>query len=195
MAVPEIKAEVHEGVYAVDVEGDSHDDPRVKGHAPVAVSTSSPVLPLSRYAQAIHAALASLGAPHDFEPLRVFELHLQKEYGGFCRDQMQRIHDFRRENDNTPRIMYTRLAKFVKESGGVFAESQLAKVFLSKIDKRLFDLALPMIIMEFDGRATLVEAFAVVEQCDRALCQYDAIDLASLLVDSSKPRKAPITTA
>ena len=36
------------------------------------------------------------------------------------------------------------------------------KVFLSKIDKRLLDLALPRIIMEFGGRATFAEAFAIV---------------------------------
>ena len=49
--------------------------------------------------------------------------------------------------------------------------------------------------MEFGGRATLAEAFAIVEQCDRALCQHDATDLVSLLVDSSKSRKAPVATA
>lgn len=151
MVVPDIRTEVSEGVYLVELKGAALDEPRAKDYTFVAASTSSPILLLSRYGHATHAALASLGAPHDFEPLRVFELHLQKEYGGFCRDQMQRIHDFRRENDNTPRIMYTRLAKFVKESGGVFAESQLVKVFLSNTDKRLLDLALPKIIMEFDG--------------------------------------------
>ena len=89
-----------------------------------------------------------MGAPPVFEPLQAFELHLQEEYGGFRRDQMQRIHDFRREKDDTPRIMYTRLAKFARESGSVFTESQLQKVFLLKIDKRLLDLALPRIIMK-----------------------------------------------
>ena len=49
--------------------------------------------------------------------------------------------------------------------------------------------------MEYGGRATLAEAFAIVEQCDRALCQHDATDLVSLLVDSSKSRKAPAATA
>lgn len=42
---------------------------------------------------------------------------------------------------------------------------------------------------------TFVEAFAIGEQCDRALCQYDVIDLLSLLVDSSKSRKTPVATA
>ena len=59
--------------------------------------------------------------------------------------------------------MYTRLARFARESRDVFAESQLVKVFLSKIDKCFFDLALPMIIMEFGGWAILAEAFAIVE--------------------------------
>jgi hypothetical protein len=108
---------------------------------------------------------------------------------------MQRIQDFQREKDNTPRTMYTRLARFARESGGVFAESQLEKVFLSKIDKFLLDLVLSKIIMEYNGRATLVEAFAIVEQCDRVLCQHDATDLVSLLVDSSKSRKAPVAAA
>jgi hypothetical protein len=108
---------------------------------------------------------------------------------------MQRIQDFRRERDDTPRTMYTRLARFARESRGVFAENQLVKVFLSKIDKRLLDLVLPKIVMEFDGRATLAEAFAVVEQCDCALCQHEATDLVSLLVDSSKPQRASVTIA
>ena len=98
---------------------------------------------------------------------------------------MQWIHDFKREND-TPRTMYTRLAKFARESRGVFTESQLVKVFLSKIDKRLLDLALPKIIMKFGGRTTLAEALAIVEQCDRPLCQHNATDLVPLRVDSSK---------
>ena len=47
-------------------------------------------------------------------------------------------------------------------------------------------LTLPIIIMEFGGWATLAEAFAIVEQCDRALCQHDTTNLVSLLMDSSK---------
>jgi hypothetical protein len=88
--------------------------------------------------------------------------------------------------------MYMRLARFAKKIGGVFAKNQLVKVFLSKIDKHLLDLALPRIIMEFGGRTTLAETFVIVEQCDRALYQHDAIDLVSLLVDSSKSRKVPV---
>ena len=68
------------------------------------------------------------------------------------------------------------------------------KVFLSKIDKHLLDLALPKIIMEYGGRTSLTEAFAIVEQCDCTLYEHHANDLVSLLVDSSKFRKAPIAT-
>ena len=74
---------------------------------------------------------------------------------------MQRIHDFRQEKDDTSHTMYMRLARLAKEFAGVFTENELMKVFLSKIDKRLFDLALPKIIMEFGGLATLIEAFAI----------------------------------
>ena len=103
-----------------------------------------------------------------------------------------RSKNFRREKYDTPHIMHTRFARFVRESGGVFAKSELVKVFLSKIDKCLIDLALFRIIMNYGGRTTLAEVFAIVEQCDRDLCQYDATDLVFMLVDSSKTRKVPI---
>ena len=176
----DVKSEMPEGVFVVDVEGST----------PATASTSSPSFSLSRYAHATQATLASLGAPPIFEPLRAFQLHLQEEYGGLRRDQMQRIQDFRREKNNTSCTMYTRLARLARESGGVFAKSQLVKVSLTKIDKRILDLALSRIIMKYGGRATLAEAFAIVEQCHRALCQHDVTDLVSLLVDFSKSRKA-----
>lgn len=60
------------------------------------------------------------------------------------------------------------------------------KVFLSKINKHLVDLVLPMIIMNYGGRVTLAEVFASVEQYDCALYQRDVTNLVSLLVDCSK---------
>jgi hypothetical protein len=75
--------------------------------------------------RATHAILTVVGPPPPFNPLIEFVAHLEVEYGGFRQDQMQRIQDFRQEKDDTLRIMYTRLAQFVVESGGVFAESQL----------------------------------------------------------------------
>ena len=91
--------------------------------------------------------------------------------------------------------MYTQLARFVVESGGVFAESQLVKIFFSKIDKRLLDLATPRIILNYQGRATLAQAFAEVEMCDWALCQHDATDMVSWMTDASKSRKAATATS
>ena len=91
--------------------------------------------------------------------------------------------------------MYTRLARFAVELRGVFAESQLGKIFLSKIEKRLLDLATPRIILNYHGRATLAQAFAEVEMCDRALCQHDASDMVSWMTDASKSRKAATATS
>ena len=102
---------------------------------------------------------------------------------------MQRIQDFRRENEDRFCTMYIRLARFSKESRGVFVKSQLVKVLLSKIDKHLIVLTLPKIIVNYGGRATFAEDFSIVEQCDRALCKHDATDLVSLLVNSSKSLK------
>jgi len=88
--------------------------------------------------------------------------------------------------------MYTRLAPFVVESGNVFVESQLVKIFLSKIDKRLLDLATPRIIINYEGRTTLAQVFDEVKRCDRALYQYDATDMVFWMTDSIKPKKATI---
>jgi hypothetical protein len=40
----------------------------------------------------------------------------------FVRNQMQKIQDFQRDNDDTPCTIYKRLAKFAKESGDAFIE-------------------------------------------------------------------------
>ena len=50
------------------------------------------------------------------------------------------------------------LARFAKEFGGSFIESFGEGFFLSKIDKFFINLALPMIIMNYGGLATLVVA-------------------------------------
>ena len=63
---------------------------------------------------------------------------------------------------------------------------------MSKIDKHLIDLVLSKIIMNYGGRTSFTKAFAIVEQCNHALCQFDASDLVSLLVASSKFRKVPV---
>jgi len=184
--LPAVKVEEN----PADGSGSSSED--TKGKAPV---LSQPSVTLSRVAQATQAALSAIGDPPLFDPLRLFIAHLEVEYGGFRRDQMQRIQDFRREKEDTPRTMYTRLARFAVESGGVFAESQLVKIFLSKVDKRLLDLAMPRIILNYHGRATLAQAFTEVEMCDRALCQHDATDMVSWMTDTSKSKKVATATS
>lgn len=54
--------------------------------------------------------------------------------------------------------------------------------FLSKINKRLIDVAMSKIIMHYSGRATFAKAFVIMEQCDCAFCLHDAIDLVYLRV-------------
>ena len=69
------------------------------------------------------------------------------------------------------------------------------KIFLSKIDKKLLDLAILRIIINYEGRATLTQAFAKVERCDRAFCHHDATDIVSWMADASKSKKATIATS
>ena len=61
-------------------------------------------------ARITQATLTVVGPPPPFSPFAEFVAHLEVEYGGFWRDQMQHIQDFRQKNDDTPRTMYTRLA-------------------------------------------------------------------------------------
>lgn len=48
--------------------------------------------------------------------------------------------------------------------------------------------------MDYGGWVTLLEAFTVMDLCNRALYQHDAPDLTSLLEDSSKFRKTSVMT-
>ncbi len=61
---------------------------------------------------------------------------LKLGYEGICKNQMQKIQDFQRENDNIPCNIYTRLAEFAKESGDAFIEWQLVQLYMSKHDKK-----------------------------------------------------------
>ena len=83
-----VKMEQVESVFVVDVEEAFPSEPREKILASASASTLSPIFPLSRYAKATQAALASLGVPPNFDPLQEFQLHLEEEYGCFCRYQM-----------------------------------------------------------------------------------------------------------
>ena len=78
MTVHEVKSEVPEGIYVMDVEGASYGEPLAKGLAHTTAITSSPILPLSRYAHATQATLAFLRVAPDFEPLQAFELRYRR---------------------------------------------------------------------------------------------------------------------
>ena len=100
------------------------------------------------------ATLVFLGIRYFFIIWSNFIYIQKKKYRGFHHDQIQQIHDFKRENDNTSRTMYMKLARSTKEFVSVFMQSQLVKVFLSKINKRLIDLALSKIIIYYDDWTT-----------------------------------------
>ena len=90
-------------------------------------------------AQAFNAAVDAVGPPPAFNPLALFMRHLDLEYGGFRRDQMHHIRDFRREKDDTPSTMYTRLARLSADTGNVFTNQQLVEIFLANLDKKVQD--------------------------------------------------------
>ena len=149
---------------------------------------------MSRLALATRAALAAVGPPPLFDPLAQFMAHLEVEYGGFRRDQMHRIQDFHREKEDTPRTMYTRLARLAAEAGDVFTERQLVKIFISKLDKRMVELITPHLLFRYHGNATLAQAFTEVEGLDRALGVSEATDLVTSLMDAPKPKKLATAT-
>lgn len=157
----------------------SSKDNKGKSLALELVSKSSGPPALSRMAQTIHTTLSAVGEPPLFDPLRLFIAHVEIEYGGFKRDQIQRVHDFQLEKEDTPCTMYIRLVRIAVEYGDVFTESQLVKIFLLTIDKRLLDLATPRIIPNYDGKTTLAQVFAKIGKCDRAPCNDDAMHIVS----------------
>ena len=102
---------------------------------------------LSQLSQATREAVASLGDPPPFEPLKEFFDYLEVEYGGIRRDHI-RHRDFQREKGDTPRIMYARLARlarFAKETSDAFIERQLVALYMAKQDKHIQQMAHPSI--------------------------------------------------
>lgn len=85
--------------------------------------------------------------------------------------------------------MYTYLVQFIVESRGVSVESQLIKIFLSKINKRLLDLATLRIIFNYNGKAILTQIFVEIKKYIKVLCQYDTIDIVAYIMDVSKSKK------
>ena len=88
--------------------------------------------------------------------------------------------------------MYARLARFARESGDAITERQLVSLYMSKQDKKLQDMAHPHMLLLYGGRATLAQAFAVVEQLDRGLCAKEAGRLPTTMTAAASQ---PKTTA
>lgn len=65
-----------------------------------------------------------------------------------------------------------------------FFRESAYEFFLSKIDKRLFDLTLPWIIVHYQCKAILTNVFAVIETCDWMLCQHDVRNVVLWMTDS-----------
>ena len=103
---------------------------------------------------------------------------------------MRHVQDFKKEVGDTPRIMYARLARFAKESGDAFTERQLVALYMGKQDKKLQDMAHPYMLLQYGGRATLAQAFAIVEQLDKGLCVEEAGKLSSIMTTTSSSKAA-----
>ena len=144
---------------------------------------------ISRLSRASTEAIATIGQPPAFEPLALFFEHLEVEFGGIRRDRMRHIQDFKKEIGDTPRIMYARLSKFARESGDAFTERQLVELYMGKQDKKIRDMAHPHMLLLYGGRATLAQAFAIVEQLDRGLCVEEAGRLSSIMTSTTSQTK------
>ena len=179
--IPEARGNVEEG----DEAGTSIlERPRRETRArPTGSSTTGSFL--SRLSHATMEAVATLGDPPPFEPLREFFDYLEVEYGGIRRDRMRHIQDFQREKGDTPRIMYARLARFARETGDAFTERQLVALYMAKQDKHIQQMAHPQLLLTYGGRATLAQAFSLVERLDQGLCVEEAGKLPSVMTATS----------
>lgn len=74
------KTEQPKGVFVVDVKGTFPSEPKENVYASTSTNISSPVFLLSRFAQTTYAALTYVRAPPNFDPLQLFQLHLEEEY-------------------------------------------------------------------------------------------------------------------
>ena len=155
------------------------------GKAAESVTSGTTVTFISRLSRASIEAIATIGPPPIFDPLELFFQHLEVEFGGIRRDRMRHIQDFKKEVGDTPRIMYARLARFARESGDAFTKRQLVELYMGKQDKKIRDMAHPQMLLLFGGRATLAQAFAIVEQFDRGLCVEEARRLSSIMTTTT----------
>jgi len=133
-----------------------------------------------------------MGPPSQLDPLQLFFEHLEMEFGGIRRDRMCHIQNFKKETGDTPHIMYARLSKFARESGDAFTERQLVELYMGKQDKKIRDMAHPHMLLAYGGRATLAQAFAIVEQLDRGLCVEEAGRLSSIMTSTTNQTKVVV---
>ncbi len=177
-----------------EVESSGQDAPRAvrfRARSTQSATSGTAVTFMSRLSRASTEAIATIGPPPHFDPLRLFFEHLEEEFGGIRRDRLRHIQDFKKEAGDTPRIMYARLSRFARESGDAFTERQLVELYMGKQDKKIRDMAHPHMLLLYGGRATLAQAFAVVEQLDRGLCVEEAGRLSSIMSTTvSQPKVA-----
>lgn len=77
------------------------------------------IFSLSRYVQ----------VPLGFDYLKKINLHLEEEYRGLCRNQMERIQYLRQKKRQYTLYHVEKLARFAIECGGALLKSQLVKFF------------------------------------------------------------------
>ena len=139
---------------------------------------------ISRLSRASTEAIATIGPPPMFDPVNIFFDYLEVEFGGIQRDPMRHTQDFKKEVEDTPRIMYVRLAKFARESNDAFRERQLVSLYMTKQDIKLQDMTHPHMLLMYNGRVTLPQTFVVVEQLDKGLCSEEAGRLPTTITTS-----------
>ena len=81
--------------------------------------------------------------------------------------------------------MYSRLARFAKETGDAFTERQLVALYMARQDKHLQQMAHPQLLLDYGGRATLAEAFSLMKRLDQGLCVEEAGRLPSVMTATS----------
>ena len=150
---------------------------------------------VSRGTQAMLAAAEAFGPPPPFRPFERFMAHLEAKFGGFRRDQMLRIQDFRREKDDTPLTMYTRLARMASDAGNVLTQPQLVGIYLSKLEKRLREAVDNHLLFQYQGLETLAQAYEATEFLEVALGRREAVNIVSSLMEATKPKKLAIATS
>ena len=81
--------------------------------------------------------------------------------------------------------MYARLVRFAKEIGDAFTERQLVALYMAKQDKHIQQMAQPQLLLAYGGKATLAQAFNLVERLDQGLCVEEAGRLSSMMTTTS----------